>query len=366
MKPKISVIVPIYNTKNYLDKCLQSIINQTMQEIEIICIDDCSPDDSYLIVERFMAQDSRVSLIRHEKNKGSGGARNTGILAAKADFLASVDSDDYIKPEMMQTLWDFSENGKYDVVSCGYICTNTKGEEISFDKPISEVLINKKNSVDIFTCMNVPFWNKLWRRSLFVGNKIYFPEKLFFQDSATTPRIIAKSQTIKTIENELYYYLIRPDSVTTTNSPKHIIDQFKVLEILLEFLEQNNLIGCYWDDFVERIDRGLYYHSVNAVQSLGSDKEIEQYLRKILFLKAGFLSYRDELKGKKKEELLKLIQSNCNYSLIEKAKYRYLGLLLKPFLTPKHHLKLKEKPRLFFKDSRSILMRIIGRLLKII
>ena len=366
MKPKISVIVPIYNTKKYLDKCLTSIINQTMQEIDIICIDDCSPDDSYLIVEKYIKQDSRVSLIRHKENKGSGGARNTGILAAKADFLASVDSDDYIKSEMMQTLWDASGGGKIDVVSCGYICTDTEGKEISFDSPTYEMLDNTKNSIDIFTCINVKFWNKLWRKSLFVGNEIYFPEKIFFQDLATTPRILAKSRTVKVIESELYFYSIRPDSVTTTCSAKHIIDHFKVFEILLEFLEQNNLIDRYWGELVERIDRSLYYHSVHAVQSLASDKEIEQYLRKILFLKVGFLSYRDELEGKKEAELLKLIQNNCNYSLKEKLKYRFLGLLLKPFLTSKHHLKLREKPRLFFKDSRSILMKNMGRILKII
>jgi len=280
--------------------------------------------------------------------------------------LASVDSDDYIKPEMMQTLWGASDAGKVDIVSCGYICTDTQGKEISFDRPISEVLKNKKNSIDIFTCVNVKFWNKLWRKTLFVENEIFFPEELFFQDLATTPRIIAKSQEIRIIERELYYYSIRPDSVTTTYSAKHIIDHFKVFEILLEFLEQTNHIDRYWGEFVERVDRSLYYHSVNAVQSLGSDKEIEQYLRKILFLKAGFLSYRDELKGKKEAELLKLIQINCNYSLKEKVKYRFLGLLLKPFLTPKHHLKLKEKPRLFFNDSRSILMKNLGRILRII
>ena len=366
MKPKISVIVPIYNTEKYLDKCLTSIVNQTMKEIEIICVDDCSPDDSYLIVNKYIKQDSRVSLIRHEDNKGSGGARNTGIIAAKADFIASVDSDDYIKSEMMQTLWRASDAGKIDVVSCGYICIDTEGKEISFDSPKSEVLTNKMNSIDIFTCLNVLFWNKLWRKSLFVGNGIFFPEKVFFQDSATTPRIIAKSQTIKVIENGLYYYLIRPDSVTTTHSTKHIIDQFKVLEILLEFLEQNNLIDRYWDEFIERVDRGLYYHSANAVKSLSSDKEVEQYLRKILFLKVGFLSYRDELRGKKEDELLKLIQNNCNYTLKEKTKYRFLGLLLKPFLAPEHHLKLKEKPRLFFMDSNNILIKNIGRILKII
>ena len=144
MNPKISVIIPIYNVEEYLDKCLNSVRNQTLKDIEIICVDDCSPDDSYLIVERHAAEDSRISLIRHEKNLGLGGARNTAIRASKADYIASVDSDDYMSLNMLEVLWDASNNGWFDIVGCGYSRVDGDGNILSIVQYDEKQLSNQK------------------------------------------------------------------------------------------------------------------------------------------------------------------------------------------------------------------------------
>jgi len=378
MKLKISIIVPIYNTAQYLDKCLTSILNQTMQEIEIICVDDCSSDDSHLIVEKYAKQDSRVSLIRHEINKGSGGARNTGILAAKARFLASVDSDDYILPEMMQALWDASEAGIYDVVCCGYDSVNKEGAKVA-----SHALHPKKfhnmHTIDIFSVVNPAFWNKLWRKSLFIDNDIFFPEKLYYQDLATIPRILSKVKKMKVIKGNYYNYLVRENATTTTFSKKHISDYFDVFDILLQFLKNNQLLDRYEYVFVNTIDANVYYHVKNFIKSdLGLEQQniylAELYLAKNLYLKSNFnlsrtsfdLANSNAKAMDNQNRLLKLFMPINQLSFQQKMAVKVSGLILKVFLSPNQQIKLRENPIGFFGGSKSIVTRSIGSFFKII
>jgi glycosyltransferase involved in cell wall biosynthesis len=236
MKPIVSVIVPIYKTEKYLEKCLESIINQTLHEIEIICVDDCSPDRSATIVEEYSRRDNRISLIKHTENLGLGGARNTAIRASRADYIASVDSDDFILPTMIEKLWSATENGLYDVVVCGFESVDEYDIHISYNRPKARVIHNDNNEINIFNITNPAFWNKIWRRSLYVDNSIFFPQRVHYQDFATTPRILSKSRKIRFIDDVLYKYLIRPGSATYSMSAKHIIDYLKVFEVLRNFL----------------------------------------------------------------------------------------------------------------------------------
>lgn len=309
MKPKISVIIPIYGTQKYLDKCIQSVRNQSFSDIEIICVDDCSLDNSYLIVERYMAEDARISLIRHEENLGLGGARNTAIKEAKADFIASVDSDDYIDPDMLEKLWLASENGKYDVVCCGFDIVNEMGEKQSSQSFSSIVIDNSDNSINIFANVNPAFWNKLWRRSLFIENDIFFPNHLYYEDLATTPRILSRVKYIKTIDSCLYHYLVRENSITQTYSSRHMLDYFKVFEVIREFLRDNKLSDRYKNEFTEYIESGVRYHTKNVFASSMSEGEKKQYLIHFLMLKVAFLEYHSAIELMSQEELLSLIKT---------------------------------------------------------
>ena len=109
---KISVIVPVYNVENYLIQCLDSIINQTLKDIEIICVDDCSPDNSIEILEEYKNKDNRISIIRHSNNQGLGPARNTGLKHANGEYISFVDSDDYIDKNFLFYLYSTAK--KYD------------------------------------------------------------------------------------------------------------------------------------------------------------------------------------------------------------------------------------------------------------
>ncbi len=307
-KPKISVIIPIYGTEKYLDKCLNSVREQTLEDIEIICVDDCSPDNSHKVVEKHIKQDKRVTLIRHEKNLGLGGARNTGIRAAKAEYLASVDSDDYISPTMLETLWKETDNGWFDIVCCGFNSVDIDGNILSQHEYPKKQYYNDDNSINIFTALNPAFWNKLWRTSLFTDNAITFPNNDFYEDMSTTPQVLAKSKYIKVIQDRLYQYLIRPESISTSYSDKHIIDYFRGFELIFDFLDKNKLYQHYQKEFQNYVKSHVLLHSKNILSSnMFAEKKLE-YLRHLLLFRDAYIENFDSIRGKDLGDIVNLFK----------------------------------------------------------
>lgn len=356
MNPKISVIIPIFGTEKYLDKCITSVTNQTFKNIEIICVDDCSPDDSYKIVEKHMVKDSRISLIRHETNLGLGGARNTAIRVAKADYIASVDSDDSMLPNMLEKLWEATEEGWFDVVCCGFNRVDGAGNIQNYQIYPVKSIVNDDNDINIFATLNPAFWNKLWRKSLFTENDIFFPAGDYFEDMPTTPRILSQAKYIKVIGDRLYQYFIRSSSITMTYSAKHIIDYFKGFEILLRFLEDNKLVERYKNEFFDYVNSGLRFHSDNVVGSNMNKNELELYFRHLLMFKISFLENRDLLKNKNLGELLELIKQTKIPSVLGQTKESLKILdaentkILEEVVEYKKKLNLKDQDILNYKD----------------
>ncbi len=319
MIPLISIIVPIYNVEQYLTKCLQSIAQQSLQEIEIICIDDCSPDNSNKIVTKHIKIDSRISLITHKENTGQGGARNTGIMAAKADYILCVDSDDSLQPNMLKTLWDATGNGEYDVICCGYKCVNEKGDILSHHSYPASVHKNDNHEFNIFSFNTAP-WNKLWKKSVFIQNNIWFPHHMHYQDLATIPRLFCKAKTIKVIEDKLYLYLIRDNSVTTTFSARHIFDYVKVFEIIIDFLKEEGLSIHYQQELTDMVGNHLHFHATNVAKSNMAKPEKKYYLQILLMLKLSFLKNHLFLKSVNRKHLLSLIKDAHATPLLNKSK----------------------------------------------
>jgi len=217
-KPFVSVIVPIFNTADYLQRCLQSLLASTLENIEIICVDDASTDRSAEIVAQVIEQDRRVKLIRHRINLGQGGARNTGIAAAQADYVGGVDSDDWVSPTMYEKLFAASGGSSADIVECGYSQIGHNGHVLRVYKPQSLQVDNTGNQINIFEANRPSFCTKIWRRTLFTSNDIWFPEKTLFEDLATTPRLVAKATDIRFIEDCPYNYCKREGSSTFSAS----------------------------------------------------------------------------------------------------------------------------------------------------
>jgi len=305
--PKISVIIPVYGTERYVEKCVRSGMEQTLKDNEILCIDDCSPDNSAKVIERLAAEDDRIRLIRHERNLGLGGARNTGISEARAPYLASVDSDDYVDTQMLERLWEATEDQSVDIVSCGFALVNEDGSlRYKISKP-DQIYCNEDAQVNILDLLPSAFWNKLWRTSLFTDNNITFPNHLYFEDLATTPRVLRFAKRIRSIPDSLYNYMIREDSITNSFGAKHIIDYFRVYDVLWAFLKDEGLTDRYQDLFVEKIGNELHYHTETVIASDMSEADQAQYIRHMLLLKIAYLEYNSRLQELDAQSLRSLL-----------------------------------------------------------
>ncbi len=207
----ISVIVPIYKSEKYLDYCLDSIVNQTYGNLEIILVDDGSPDNCPTMCDDWAKKDSRIRVI-HQQNSGSGVARNIALDEAKGEMIAFVDSDDFIAPEMYERLIELMSED-IDIVECAY--EQTWKNEIEFDKTTNNIQIfdvedaMKEHIQDHF--FQQVIWNKLYRRNV-IGN-IRFPIGKRIDDEFWTYRVIANARKLARTDCNMYAYRQQLDSV---------------------------------------------------------------------------------------------------------------------------------------------------------
>ena len=208
MKPIISIILPVYNVEKYLDRCLESISRQRYDDLDIVVVDDGSTDRSGSICDEFAKMDSRVR-IYHKKNGGLSDARNYGIKKAKGEIVAFVDSDDYISEDYVGTMYDEMVRKNADVVVCGYNLITPKKELVSGEKAAVRLLTRQEN-------LDVVAWNKLYKKSLFLDNNIWYPNGRKYEDTLTTYKVLAKAKKVAYLDKALYYYMERGGSIMKT------------------------------------------------------------------------------------------------------------------------------------------------------
>ncbi len=233
---KISVIIPVYNVEKYLEKCLESVINQTYKNLEIIVVNDGSKDTSGDICDIFAKKDDRIKVI-HKINGGLSDARNAGMKIATGDYIGFVDSDDYIAEDMFSTLYELAEKHNceisivsfYEMMDNRLLSVQRSGELDVMDKEtaIKELLIDTK--------IQSYAWNKLFKRELFLD--IDFPVGKNFEDIATTLLLFEKANKIVRLEEPKYYYLRRNDSIVGVRNYKTYADYIEVLLSKYEYLE---------------------------------------------------------------------------------------------------------------------------------
>ena len=227
----ISIIVPVYKVENYLERCLISIIRQSYQNLEIILVDDGSPDDCPLLCDAWAEKDKRIRVI-HKANGSLSDARNVGIDASHGDYLMFVDSDDYISLEMCQKLMNTAIIEDADIVSCNLYWTYGDGtrrrEQMSvFDAPRvwtgKEMLYHYyvQGSTDL--CV---VWNKLYKRALFFNEekKIRFPHGRMHEDNAVNYLLYYEADRIAVIPDALYFYVQRNGSIMQQYNDKNMAD----------------------------------------------------------------------------------------------------------------------------------------------
>lgn len=207
MSKLVSIIAPVYNAEKYLEKCINSILNQTYSCIEVILVDDGSQDRSGEICDRFAAEDARITVI-HQINMGVSAARNIGVQKARGDYLAFIDGDDYILPQMIEKMLCRIEEDKSEMAICGFIRVDEKGKELS-TVSISSALVTGPEAVSLHYkntrgIMPIPV-NKLYQKQLF--DSVLFPEGKRHEDEATFYRFMDQCKRVSILSEPLYCYV---------------------------------------------------------------------------------------------------------------------------------------------------------------
>ena len=217
----ISVIVPVYNVEKYINKCVDSIINQTYKDLEIILVNDGSLDNGAKICDDYAVEDSRIKVI-HKKNGGLSDARNVGIDVATGIYIMFVDSDDYIEINMVELMHSRILTDKSDMVLCNFKFVNENGEsdvKKNMSSPIRNEILTKEQAQGKLCADNyyyyVVAWNKLYKKKLF--DEIRFPYGKIHEDEFIVHLIINKCETISYMDDFLYNYLQRSDSIMHEN-----------------------------------------------------------------------------------------------------------------------------------------------------
>ena len=250
---KLSVIIPVYNVEKYLKECLDSITRQTVKDIEIICVDDGSTDNSPDILKEYQKKDSRIKIITKE-NGGQASARNLGIKEAQGEYIAFIDSDDFIEEEMLEKLYTKANDDNLDIAMCKIATYNNQTGEIKDNvwyymlgifRDFEKDVFNHKDTKE-FTCnIAVTPYNKIYKTSLIKDNDILFPEGLIFEDEKFFYDIYLRAKKVSIIPEFLYYYRVsRKGSTVDIEKENDYTDIIEISkQIRQTFKETNNYEG---------------------------------------------------------------------------------------------------------------------------
>lgn len=256
MEPKVSVIIPVYNVEPFLARCLDSVVGQTLREIEIVCVDDGSPDRSIDILRRYEVGDDRIRVISQE-NRGLGGARNRGFDAATGEYILFVDSDDWIDPAYCERLYDAARATGADVA-----CASMLKIRPSYSKWTIRYTqrVEVTDAVEKFRVCRCPpdfyVMNKLLRREMLLRLGLRFRERVCYEDVEYTMRVLGEGGTLVTVPDVVYRYMVNGASITKSRqTPKKQQDRYLAHKALVAYADAR---GIPLDARFRRVTRRVY------------------------------------------------------------------------------------------------------------
>lgn len=279
---KVSVVIPIYNVEQYLPKCLASIVHQTLQEIEIICVNDGSTDNCLKILKEFKSKDKRIKIINKE-NGGLGNARNAGLESAKGEYISFIDSDDYIDKNFLELLYNEAKEDDADV-ACGGIKRENDGE--------THFLINYSQTVitdDIYQKINISkaaqfsfVWNKIYKHTFLKENELKFMQDIVFEDLVYTPQIMIKSNTLATVPDTFYHYVKREKSIFQDKGNVDLEkDKIFALKYMCEYYKNAGIDFNQVPILMETYERAKGVKGVNVDEIKESEPERIERLERV-------------------------------------------------------------------------------------
>ena len=300
MRPVVSIIVPVHNSARVLGRCLDSLLDQAVRNVEVICVDDASTDESPGILGRFAASDCRMRVVRNEQNRGQGFSRNRGLSLAQGEYVGFVDSDDFIAWDMYQKLYSASNNGSADIVKGLILGFDTEKEEICLrDWYEINHLIARDNA---YFCYG--YTSAIFRRELLISNNITFPENLItMEDPCFTIEAVFHARDIVLVDDAFYFYTFNKSSSTMSASKDEICESTtRAAAHIIKSLE-NSPLSPKQRHLIYTFLFHMLYYAINDAHNAPIIKDASALLDRV------------------SQELLGAGTFFCQYFLDEKSKY---------------------------------------------
>ena len=267
--PKVSVIVPIYNVEKYLEKCINSLLSQTLEDIQIILVNDGSKDNSGNIAREYEKNNKNRIIYVEKENGGLSDARNYGLKYATGDFIAFLDSDDYIEKNAYEEMYNKAIEENADYVECDFIWEFPN--KIRMDKQYPY-----KNKKEMLSFVRVVAWNKLIKRQLITDNNLEFPKGLRYEDVEFTYKLIPFINKFAYVDKPFIHYVQRKGSIANVQNER-TAEIFTVLDNVTEFYKKNNIYEKYRDELEYNYARYLLCSSLKRMCKI-KDKTIREKL----------------------------------------------------------------------------------------
>lgn len=339
MNPLVSIIVPIYNVEKYLHRCMETLINQTIENIEIIMVDDGSPDNCHQLCDEYAKKDKRIHVI-HKENGGLGFARNSGLEIATGEYISFVDSDDYVTEDMCEKLYQAAKRNNADVVYGSIFYDNGFSKRIGKCVDSETIWIGEEKVKNLLldfiatkpgkskdTIMEVSVWKAIFRRSIFNEYNIKFESerKFISEDVIFNIDYLYNCKCVVAIPDPVYYYCVNPSSLSKTFRA----DRFQKVKQL--YVEINRRLGRIYElkEYQERCDRFLIARARTNSRAIVHHKNIigRKEMKKALIM---ICTDKDLTKILKRYPIIKLPIKQALVAILMKIRlYIVLELVLK-------------------------------------
>ena len=312
---KFSVIVPIYNVEEYLERCIDSILQQTFEDYEVLLVNDGSLDGCADICKKYLAND-KVRYFEKE-NGGLGDARNYGIDRSQGEFLVFVDSDDYIEKEMLEYISTAIDKYSSDVIIFNQAIVNMDDELIYVDQqPLEPEKVMSIQTNRNLLLLEPSACNKVFKKQLFIENHIRFPVQVWYEDLRTTGKVLSVAENVVYIDKAFYHYFKRPGSIMNNSNIKRNLEIIEAVEELKKYFYEH-FSQEYMDEIEFLAIRKVLVDTAGRIMSASYDKSIIEQLYS--YVSEEFPNFRhNKYLGtlNKKQRIIYFLMSRKAYSLV--------------------------------------------------
>ena len=269
--PKVSIIVPFYNVEGYIEKCLDTLVNQTLEDIEIILVNDGSIDKSIEIVNKFLRRYPEKLVYLEKGNGGLSDARNYAIPYAKGEYVAFLDSDDYVEKDMYEEMYNLAKKEESDMVECDFYWEypDKQKEDIG-------VIYHDKN--EMIEKIRVVAWNKLIKREILEKSEVRFPKGYRYEDTEFTYKLIPYIEKVSFLKNPCIHYVQREGSISNSQNER-TKEIFDVLDHVIEYYKEKDIYEKYQKELEYIYVRYAFCSSLLRIVKIKDDKLQKKLLK---------------------------------------------------------------------------------------